>query len=147
MLEMNAIVFPSGDQVVPPTARVMYSFSMVRFFSTCALGLLEICLGSVTTCGTGRACGRTLVAITTTITKSRKARMRPRFGTQCDEKAEFSTRRGCPILRAVFARRVGILIPCELRAWCPILFWVRDPGHRFGSAVKVGEVRRSKTPP
>src|SRR3954468_17393558 len=97
MFEMKATVLPSGDQVLPPMPRVMYSFSMVRFFSTCAFGLLEICFGSVMAWGAGSTCDRTVVTILTTITKSRKARMRPRFGTQVDEKAEFSTGLGCPI--------------------------------------------------
>src|SRR5215469_16347321 len=77
MFEMKAIVLPSGDQVVPPIARVIYSFSMVRFFSTCASGLLEICFGSVTACGVGRVWERTPLAIHTTITNRTKARMRP----------------------------------------------------------------------
>ena len=56
-LLMKATVLPSGDQVEPPTWRVMYSFSMVRFFSTCASGLEVICLGSVMAWGAGKVCG------------------------------------------------------------------------------------------
>ncbi len=54
MLVTKAIVFPSGDQAVPPTTRVMYSFSISKLRSTCASGLLVICLGSVMAGGTGR---------------------------------------------------------------------------------------------
>src|SRR5580700_5516291 len=39
---------------------------MDRFFSTCALGLLAICLGSVTTCGAGSVCAATRVLMTMT---------------------------------------------------------------------------------
>jgi hypothetical protein len=52
---MNAMFLPSGDHVGRPTCRVIYSFSMVRLRgSTCALGLEEIFVGSVTACGAGR---------------------------------------------------------------------------------------------
>src|SRR2546430_877619 len=50
----NTIVLPSGDQSGWPTCRVMYSFSIERFFATCALGLEVICLGSVIACGAGK---------------------------------------------------------------------------------------------
>src|ERR1700675_5034805 len=64
--EMKAMFLPSGDQVVAPTERVMYSLSMERpcwFCSTLALGLLVICLGSVMAWGAGRFCGRARVLI------------------------------------------------------------------------------------
>lgn len=68
MLLVKAIVFPSGDQAVPPIARVIYSFSIERLFSTWAFGLLEICLGSVTACGAGKACANVRVLIEINIT-------------------------------------------------------------------------------
>src|SRR5271157_3231081 len=40
MLEMNAICLPSGDHVVPPTRRVMYSFSIEKF---CKSGTVLLC--------------------------------------------------------------------------------------------------------
>src|SRR6266478_945718 len=70
MFETNAMVLPSGDQVVAPTDRVMYSRSMERlcwFCSTFALGLLVICLGSVIAWGAGRVCGRVRVLIEMTM--------------------------------------------------------------------------------
>src|SRR5581483_5523061 len=75
IFEINAMVLPSGDHVVPPTARVMYSFSMVRFRSTWALGLLVSCLGSVMALGTGRVWVNAIVLIVMTITNGRKVRM------------------------------------------------------------------------
>jgi hypothetical protein len=57
----------------------MYSFSMVRLFSTRALGGLEICLGSVIACARGNfwagACVLIAVLITTTIANQREVRM------------------------------------------------------------------------
>src|SRR5579864_9370442 len=47
---------------------------MERFFSTCALGLLAICLGSVTACGVGRLCAMVSVLMVTTIAKWMKGR-------------------------------------------------------------------------
>src|SRR5581483_4653699 len=67
MFETNAMVLPSGDQAVPAIARVMKSFSIDRSRSTLALGLLEICLGSVMACGAGRVCVRAIVLIIATV--------------------------------------------------------------------------------
>ena len=53
----------------------MYSFSMERFFSTCALGLLVICLGSVMACGTGKVCARVRVLMMTKIANRLRVRM------------------------------------------------------------------------
>src|SRR5271170_6377313 len=82
MLEMKAMLLPSGDHVGRPTWRVMYSFSTVRLRgSTCALGLEAICLGSVTDCGAGKvwavAVSVTTVLMSMTIAKSTRVRMKP----------------------------------------------------------------------
>src|ERR1700704_3704352 len=79
MLEMKAMLLPSGDHVGRPTCLVMKSFSMVKLRgSTCALGLEAICLGSVTAWGEGRvwaAVSMTAVLINMTIAKSAIVRM------------------------------------------------------------------------
>ena len=72
------MVLPSGDQLVAPTERVMYKRSTERLCwlcSTCALGLLVMCLGSVMAWGAGRFCGRVRVLIEMTMKKRMKVRM------------------------------------------------------------------------
>src|SRR5581483_2014913 len=48
MFVTNATCLPSGDQLVAPTTRVMYSFSMEKGCTSLLSTLLVICLGSVT---------------------------------------------------------------------------------------------------
>ena len=48
MFVTNATCLPSADQLVPPTARVMNSFSMEKGCTSLLSTLLVICLGSVT---------------------------------------------------------------------------------------------------
>jgi len=75
IFEMNAMLFPSGDQVGRPTWRVMYSISIVRLRgSTCALGFDEIFFGSVIADGAGEVWAAT-VHITMTMANSAHKRM------------------------------------------------------------------------
>src|SRR5713226_654744 len=76
MFETKAMVLPSGGQAVAPMARVVYSFSMVRPFSTCAFGLLVICLGSVMAWGVDKAWARVKVLIVMTLANGMSFRMR-----------------------------------------------------------------------
>jgi hypothetical protein len=78
IFEMNAIVFPSGDHVLPPIARVMYSLSIERLCapcSTCALGLLLSSLGSVIAGGACKVCPDAKEAIMNKITKLTDSRV------------------------------------------------------------------------
>src|SRR5512138_28443 len=68
MLVIKAICLPSGDHAVPPTIRVMYSFSIDKFFSTAAFDFDVICLGSVMACGAGRVSENDNVLMRITIT-------------------------------------------------------------------------------
>src|SRR4029077_11774771 len=82
----KATVLPSGDQVEPPTWRVMERFSMERLFSTRASGLEVISLGSVIASGAGsvwdlaKALIIISISITTTITNGLRMRMVTRVG-------------------------------------------------------------------
>src|SRR5262245_52086278 len=53
MLVMNATVWLSADQLVPPTNRVVYSFSIDNGWTSRFRTLLVICLGSVIGCAGG----------------------------------------------------------------------------------------------
>src|ERR1700682_6212677 len=96
MFEMKAMLLPSGDHVGRPTWRVISSFSMVRLLgSTWALGVLLICLGSVTAWGAGRVwaeavLSRTKVFMSMTIAKSEKVRMIWMPRNQAESLAEHS---------------------------------------------------------
>ena len=50
MLVTNATVLLSGDQLVPPTNRVVYSFSIENGWTSRFRTLLVICFGSVMGC-------------------------------------------------------------------------------------------------
>jgi len=79
VLLTSTIILAVGDQEALPTCRVMYSFSMDRlcwFCSTCAFGLLAICLGSVMAFGNGKAWAEANELISTTITNEMTLRMR-----------------------------------------------------------------------